>query len=79
MKLQVLGSGCAKCLALENNTREAVEKTGLTAEIEKITDTDTILEMGVILTPALAVDGVVKKTGSVPSVDEIAALLKGIK
>jgi small redox-active disulfide protein 2 len=76
MKLQILGSGCAKCQALANNAKEAIEKAGLEAEIEKITDIDTILEMGVMMTPGIAIDGVVKKTGKVLSVDEIAALVK---
>jgi len=75
MKIQVLGSGCAKCKALEQNARDAVARNGIDAEVEKITDLDTIMEMGVMMTPALAIDGIVKKAGKVLSADEIAAIV----
>lgn len=76
MKIQILGTGCPKCNALERNAREAVEKTGIQADIEKITDLDAIMEMGVMVTPALAVDGEVKKAGKVMTAEEIAAIIK---
>jgi small redox-active disulfide protein 2 len=76
MKIQILGSGCAKCHALEKNAQEAVSMAELDAEIEKITDIDTIMEMGVMMTPALAIDGVVKKVGKVLTVDEILSIVK---
>lgn len=76
MKIQILGTGCPKCNALERNAREALEKTGIEADIEKVTDLDSIMEMGVMVTPALAVDGEVKKAGKVMTVEEIAAIIK---
>lgn len=71
MKIQILGSGCPKCRALEENARKAVELAGISAEIEKVTDMDAIVEMGVMMTPAIAVDGVVKASGRVLSPEEI--------
>lgn len=76
MKIQILGTGCPKCNALERNAREALEKTGIQADIEKVTDLDAIMEMGVMVTPALAVDGEVKKAGKVMTAEEIAAIIK---
>lgn len=76
MKIQILGAGCPKCNALERNAREALEKTGIQADIEKVTDLDAIMEMGVMVTPALAVDGEVKKAGKVMTAEEIAAIIK---
>jgi len=73
MKIQVLGTGCAKCKTLEANAREAVAKTGVDAEIVKITDVEKIIEMGVMSTPALAIDGEIRSVGKVLSVDQIAA------
>lgn len=74
-KLQILGSGCAKCMALATSTETAAKALGLEYEIEKITDVNRIISFGVMLTPALAVDGKVKVSGKVPSVDEIKKLL----
>lgn len=77
MKVQVLGSGCPKCKLLEQHAREAVGELGIDAMIEKVSDTDAILDMGVMVTPALAIDGVVKSAGKVLSKDQVAAFLKG--
>jgi small redox-active disulfide protein 2 len=77
MKIQILGTGCFKCKALESNAREAVAKAGIEADIEKITDLDKIMEMGVMVTPGLAVDGEVKKSGKVLNADEIVEIIKG--
>ena len=74
-KLQILGSGCVKCKALTSATETAAQALGLQYEIEKITDVNRIVSFGVMLTPALAVDGQVKVSGKVPSVDEIKKLL----
>jgi small redox-active disulfide protein 2 len=74
-KLQILGSGCAKCKALTSATETAAQALGLQYEIEKITDVNRIISFGVMRTPALAVDGKVKVSGKVPSVDEIKQLL----
>lgn len=75
MKIQILGTGCPKCRQLEANAIAAVAAKGVAAEIEKITDIDAIMEMGVMMTPALAIDGEVKSVGKVLTVDQIAAQL----
>ena len=76
MKIQILGSGCAKCKLLEENAREAVAELGIQADVEKITDIATIAGMGVMTTPALAIDSVVKSMGRVLTKDQVAALLQ---
>jgi small redox-active disulfide protein 2 len=74
-KIQILGPGCAKCSELENNARAAVAQSGVEIEIEKVTDIKEIMGFGVMVTPALVLDGVVKASGKVLSVDEILELL----
>jgi small redox-active disulfide protein 2 len=75
MKLQILGTGCAKCNALAMATEKAAQTLGLQYEIEKVTDLNRIMSFGVMMTPALVVDGKVKVSGKVPSVDEIKTML----
>lgn len=75
MIIKVLGSGCANCKRLEENTRKAVESLGIDATIEKVTDIKDIMSFGVMKTPALVVDGKVKIMGRVPSADEIKKYL----
>jgi len=76
MKLiQVLGPGCAKCQKLEENTKLAAKQMGLECEVLKVTDISAIMHMGVMMTPALAVDGRVVLSGRVPSVDELKRVL----
>lgn len=77
MTIQILGTGCPKCKALEANARQAIEKGGLEATVEKVTEIDRIMDMGVMITPALAIDGVVKSSGKLLNVDAILGLLKG--
>lgn len=79
MLVQILGTGCPKCKQLEANAREAATKTGVEAIIEKVTDIDEIMNMGVMMTPALVIDSEVKSVGKVLTVDQIAAQLKGEK
>jgi small redox-active disulfide protein 2 len=79
MKLQILGTGCAKCKALEANARAAVAELGVEAEVEKVTDLESITAMGVMMTPALAVDGTVKSVGRVLTKDQIVQFIKGGK
>ena len=79
MKIQILGSGCTKCKLLEQHAREAVAELGIQAEIEKVTELETIIEMGVMTTPALAIDGVVKSVGRVLTREQVASYLKGGK
>lgn len=74
-KLQILGTGCPKCKKLAEMTAAAADKLGIEYELVKVTDISQIAGFGVMMTPALAVDGVVKLVGKVPSVDEIAKLI----
>ena len=74
-KLQVLGTGCAKCTKLAETVREADTSLGLDYQLEKVTDLQSIMSFGVMMTPALVVDGVVKVVGKVPSADELKKLL----
>ena len=75
MKLQILGTGCAKCNALTQAAEQAAQTLGLPYELEKVTDLNRIMAFGVMMTPALVVDGKVKVSGKVPSVDEIKKFL----
>ncbi|HOT59126.1 MAG TPA: thioredoxin family protein [Spirochaetia bacterium] len=77
MKVHILGSGCPKCKLLEQHAREAVAELGIQAEIEKVMDTEAIMEMGVMMTPALAIDGEVKSVGKVLTKDQVISYLKG--
>jgi small redox-active disulfide protein 2 len=75
MKVQILGTGCAKCKALEANADRAIRELGLDAEIEKVSRIEEIMRMGVMMTPALAVDGEVKSSGQVLNVLQIKQLI----
>jgi small redox-active disulfide protein 2 len=75
MKIQVLGTGCQKCQTLAQLTAQAVAELGISAEISKVTDLKAIMAFGVMMTPALAVDGKVKVAGRLPSAEEIKKLL----
>jgi small redox-active disulfide protein 2 len=75
MKIQILGSGCAKCRALTAVTEQAAQDMGLEYEIEKVTDIKRYADFGIMFTPALVVDGAVKLSGRVPSLDETKKLL----
>lgn len=75
-KLQILGTGCAKCTKLAENVKAAAEALNVEYEIEKVTQIDQIMRFGVMITPALAVDGVVKVSGKVPDVEALKAMLK---
>jgi small redox-active disulfide protein 2 len=74
-KLQILGTGCPKCRQLAANARAAAEEMGIDYEIEKVTDLNDIMAFGVMITPALAVDGEVKVVGKVPAPEDIKPLL----
>jgi len=75
MKIQILGTGCAKCKSLTENTKRAVQESGVDAEIEKVEDVREIMKFNVLMTPGLVIDGEVKVAGKVPSVDEIKKLI----
>jgi len=75
-KLQILGTGCPKCKKLFEAAQLAVKEAGVEAEVIKIEDINEILNFGVMMTPALVVDGEVKVVGRVPRVEEIKAFLQ---
>lgn len=77
-KIEVLGLGCPKCQLTLRNAEQAVKEEGIVAEVVKVTDMGTILARGVIMTPALAVDGKVVVSGHVPSVGEVKQCLTGM-
>ena len=78
MKIQILGSGCAKCRALTAVAEQAAKDLGLEYEIEKVTDVARFADFGVMFTPALVVDGAVKVSGKVPSLDEARKALSHV-
>lgn len=75
MKIQIFGTGCPKCKMLTQNAEAAVKELGIDCEVEKVTDMDKILSFGVMMTPALAIDGEVKSSGKLLTSDEIKKLL----
>jgi small redox-active disulfide protein 2 len=74
-KIQILGTGCPKCEKLAQNAKEAATELGIEYELEKVTQINDIMKMGVMMTPALAIDDVVKFSGKVFSVEEIKKVL----
>jgi len=75
MKIEILGTGCAKCKTLYENTKKALEESGKIAEVVKVEEIPKIMAYGVMITPALVVDGQVKFSGKVASVAEIMGML----
>ena len=74
-KIEILGTGCAKCKSLEASARQAVEHLGIDAEITKVEKMDDIVARGVMMTPAIAIDGEVKSSGRVLSAADVEKLL----
>jgi len=74
-KIEVLGPGCAKCKVLFDHAEQAAKELGLEYEIEKVTDIEKIIGYGVMMTPALVVDGEVKLSGRVPSTEQLKTVL----
>jgi small redox-active disulfide protein 2 len=79
MKIEVLGSGCPKCMALEANVRKALEGLSLQADVEKVTEMERIVGHGVMSTPALAIDGRIVLQGKSPTVDQLKDILQGAR
>jgi len=79
MKIEILGMGCPKCKQLTANAEAALKELGICADISKVMDIDKITEYGVMMTPALAVDGTVVSAGKVLSKDEIKKIISGRK
>ena len=75
-KIQILGTGCRKCQQLAETAEAAARDLGIEYELEKVKELDQIMAFGVMLTPALAVDGEVKLSGTVPSVAEAKTLIQ---
>jgi small redox-active disulfide protein 2 len=74
-KIQILGTGCPKCKKLTENAEAAAKQLGIEYEIQKVTDINEIMKFGVMITPALVVDGKVKVAGRVPSVEQLKEML----
>ncbi|MDO9513442.1 MAG: thioredoxin family protein [Elusimicrobiota bacterium] len=75
MKIEILGTGCPKCRQLEQNARDAAAESGVEIEVVKISELSDIMNYGVMITPALAVDGEVRSTGKVLTKDDIKKLI----
>ena len=75
-QIKILGTGCARCAKLEETARNAADELGIEYEVEKVKDLNQIMEFGVMITPALVVDGEVKLAGKLASLDEIKQMLK---
>ncbi|MDD3183239.1 MAG: thioredoxin family protein [Alphaproteobacteria bacterium] len=75
MKIQILGTGCPKCKALSEAAEHTAKDLGAAYEIEKVTDIEKIMSFGVMMTPALVVDGDVKVVGKIPAAEELKKIL----
>ena len=76
MKIEILGTGCPKCKATEKVVRKVVEELGKDVEVVKVEDLQEIVDRGVMMTPAIVVDGEVKIVGHIPSIDEVKKIIK---
>jgi len=76
MKIEIYGSGCAKCKKTEEIVRQAVNELNIKAEISKIEDLQKIIDKGIMMTPAVAVDGEIKILGRVPSTQDVKKILQ---
>ena len=76
MKIQILGTGCPKCKALAESAETAAKEAGVEYELEKVTDINDIMKFGVMMTPALVIDGDVKVVGKVPAPEDIKEMFE---
>ena len=76
MKIEILGTGCTKCKTLEEKAKQAVAKAGVFAQVEKVEDIVKIMDYGVMSTPGLVINGEVKSSGKLLSIDEIVDIIK---
>ncbi|QSH40091.1 MTH895/ArsE family thioredoxin-like protein [Lentisphaerota bacterium ZTH] len=74
--IEIYGTGCQKCEQLYENAKIAISELGLTCDIKKVTDITKIVSAGIVLTPAVAVDGNIQFSGKVPAVEELKILLQ---
>lgn len=79
MKVQIFGIGCPRCKKLEANARKAIDELGIEAEIKKVQDIKEISKFGVMMTPALAIDGKVKCSGEIAPVEKIKKWLQEVE
>lgn len=77
MKVQILGSGCTKCKTLEQKIRSLNDKHALNIEIEKVTELNEIMKYGIMMTPGLVINGVLKSVGSIPKDEQLLKWIKG--
>jgi small redox-active disulfide protein 2 len=75
MKIEVVGPGCGRCIATEKNVREALKQLGINAEVNKVTNVAEFAHKGIMFTPGVIVDGQVKVSGKIPTVDELKKIL----
>jgi len=75
-RIEILGTGCAKCNKLEELSKQAADEMGIAYEVSKVKEINKIMEYGVMITPALVVNGEVKSAGKLPSLDEIKKLIE---
>ena len=78
MKIEILGTGCPKCKQTLSNAEKAAKQLGIEAQIVKVEKINDIMNYGVMITPALAIDGEVKIAGKIPSPDQIAEWIRGV-
>jgi len=76
MKIEILGTGCPKCKLLELIVKKAVDENKVKAEIVKVSELEQIIDKGVMMTPALIIDGKIKSTGKIPSIEELKKWIK---
>lgn len=76
MTIKILGTGCTKCLKLEELARKAVTELGVEANVEKVTEIDKIMEYGVMMTPGLVINDHVKLSGKIPPIDQIKSWIE---
>lgn len=79
MKIEVVGPGCARCVTTEKNVREALKQLGINAEVVKVTNVAEFAKKGIMFTPGVIVDGQVKVSGKIPTVEEIKEILTAEK
>ena len=77
MKIEIAGPGCPRCVETEKNVKEAVKQLGIAAEIDHVYDVSEMAKRGVMFTPAVIVDGEIKISGKIPTVDEVKKVLSG--
>jgi small redox-active disulfide protein 2 len=76
MKIEILGTGCPKCLVVEEIMKKVVKELGIKANVEHVYDIEKIIEYGVMMTPAIAINGKIKIEGKIPSIEEAKKMIK---